>query len=90
MCGWHLYNILYWGYPILAAGVHRLQDNQHFVLVFGIEQLLQPLQLGIELGRAHLALLLVALKAAFVIGVPLGQGDGGVGLHAVVIHRCFL
>jgi len=75
---------------ILAAGIHCLQDNQHTVLVLGIEQLLVFLQLIVQLCQVFLGFFLVALIGGAVRRVELFQLDFLVGFHTITVHACLL
>ncbi len=70
---------------VFAASVHSLQNDEYFVLVFGIEQLLQCFQAPGEFGLNLCSLIFSAVEVALVVGVPLAQFNFMAGFDAIVI-----
>jgi hypothetical protein len=66
-------------YPVLATGVHALQDNQNFMLGLRKEQLLQGFQLGVELLEALLGVVFIGFPGSSAGRVPIREIDGLVG-----------
>jgi hypothetical protein len=77
---------------VLAAGVHRLQHDQHSVLGFGPEQLLELLESLVEGGEPLSTFLLVEPDVVSSTRRPLIELDPGLGRNAITIglHISFL
>ena len=71
---------------VFAAGIHCLDDDEHFVLVLGPQLLLEFGELRDESIQLFAALLLASVVAGRVVRVPLAQVNTGSGLDAVAIH----
>ena len=72
---------------VFAGGVHALQHHQHFAFAFGIEQVLQGIQLRCQCGHLGIARGFVVGGLAFVGRVIIGQFQACAGFDAVLFFQ---
>ena len=65
--------------PILAAGIHGLQHHQHFVLVLGVQRLLQFNKLRIEFCKDADGCRLIPFETAGGSRINVGEPGFSVG-----------
>ena len=72
---------------ILAAGIHRLHDDQDSMLVLRIKEFLLLLKLPLQFAKLRLVVILAAAsKEQFVIGPDLAEADLASGFDPVVLQ----